>query len=333
MSEPPHGIDVVGDLHGQLGALGALGRTLGYDVDGEWTHPEGRKLIFIGDLIDRGPASLEVAQRVHTLWSRGDAVCLMGNHELNLVEWRHGRAAPKHSNVPTLEDVERRPEVWQPLLDFFETLPLAIETDTLRITHAVWNRGCVRTLEPALRAPDPSHPPHPDWVEPWVRLHSPYRHGEFREGVPREPFVDETCGPQKEPALEILLKGHEMDSPEPFTDNDGRSRHRIRAEWWREGHPEVPQDRRIVFGHYWNMPPLPGRHEGFVSPHPSGHPKLRAWFDAHHAAVPRTGSVSVPAAVRAVCIDYNGVVRARGGRPCAGAYRHPEGEVVWAVAD
>lgn len=61
-------------------------------------------------------------------------------------------------------------------------------------------------------------------------------------------------------------------------------------------------------------------------------PKLRAWFDAHHQAVAPSGRMPVPEAVKTVCVDDNGVTRATGGRPCAGAYRYPEAEVVWAIA-
>lgn len=59
---------------------------------------------------------------------------------------------------------------------------------------------------------------------------------------------------------------------------------------------------------------------------------MRAWLDEHHRAVQTAGRVAVPDAVQAVCIDYNGVARANGGRPCAGAYRYPEGEAIWVVA-
>ena len=48
-------IDVVGDVHGELDALHALMRGLGYDPVGG--HPEGRRLVFLGDLCDRGPDS------------------------------------------------------------------------------------------------------------------------------------------------------------------------------------------------------------------------------------------------------------------------------------
>ena len=45
-------LDIIGDIHGQYAALQALLRHLGYDEDG--THPQGRHLILLGDLVDRG---------------------------------------------------------------------------------------------------------------------------------------------------------------------------------------------------------------------------------------------------------------------------------------
>jgi hypothetical protein len=230
-------IDIIGDIHGQRGALQNLGRKLGYEVDREWRHPEHRKLVFIGDLIDRGPESLEVAQLVQNLCARGDALCLMGNHELNLVDWRHERTGPKGSNKPTIADVEARRDLWEPVLDFFETLPLALELEDLRVTHGVWNQGCIEELR-GLREPAASHPALPDWAS-FVLLHSPYEGGKHRPEVPFHQYVDPKCGKQWECSLEILLKGHEKDAEEPFEDNDGTPRDKVRAEWWNEDRPEV----------------------------------------------------------------------------------------------
>lgn len=325
-------LDIVGDVHGQWSALQSLGRALGYRVDDDWSHREGRRLLFVGDLIDRGPRSFEVADLVRVLCARGDALCLMGNHELNLVEWYNGRKKTKKSNRPTTVDVQSRPEAWKPILDFFTTLPLAVELDDLRVTHAVWHGRCVDELGDALASPSAGAEGaiHSDWL-PLVRLHSPYDGHRLRGLVPKEKFVDETYGLQTERSFEILLKGHEEPTPEPFWDNDGTRREKVRVEWWQDGRPEAPRDRRIVFGHYWNMPPIPGHHEAFVPPHPSGHPALRAWFDEYHRHVEPAGTEAVPDSVHAVCIDYNGMTRATGGRPCVGAYRHPEAQVVWAV--
>ena len=45
-------IDVIGDIRGECGTLCELLDRLGYDGNG--AHPEGRRLVFVGDLIDRG---------------------------------------------------------------------------------------------------------------------------------------------------------------------------------------------------------------------------------------------------------------------------------------
>ena len=55
-------IDVIGDIHGECGTLCELLDRLGYDGNG--AHPEGRRLVFVGDLIDRGPDSPGVARRL-----------------------------------------------------------------------------------------------------------------------------------------------------------------------------------------------------------------------------------------------------------------------------
>ena len=67
-------LDVVGDIHGHLEALRTLGHSLEYNVDGDWSHPEGRILVFVGDLVDRGPNSLEVAELVMRLVAARRAV-------------------------------------------------------------------------------------------------------------------------------------------------------------------------------------------------------------------------------------------------------------------
>src|SRR5919107_1091115 len=82
-------LDIVADIHGALEAL--LAR-LGYD---EWGgHPEGRRLVFLGDLTDRGPDSPAVVALVRRLVEAGRAQCVLGNHELNLVrgQEKHGGA-------------------------------------------------------------------------------------------------------------------------------------------------------------------------------------------------------------------------------------------------
>jgi protein phosphatase len=92
-----HGpLDIVGDVHGCLDELLELMGSLGYVVtkeDGEFrlTVPEGRKLAFVGDLVDRGPATNEVLRLVMTMVKAGQAYCVPGNHDAKLLRALKGR--------------------------------------------------------------------------------------------------------------------------------------------------------------------------------------------------------------------------------------------------
>ena len=76
-------LDIIGDIHGEISALENLLQHLGYGDAGE--HPEGRKLVFVGDLVDRGENSWAVYKRVQACIESGNAYCILGNHELNLL--------------------------------------------------------------------------------------------------------------------------------------------------------------------------------------------------------------------------------------------------------
>src|ERR1700756_2415469 len=80
---PDGPLDVVGDVHGELDALTALLAHLGYDAEGG--HPDGRHLVFVGDLCDRGPDSPGVIELVQRLVQSGRALVTLGNHEINLL--------------------------------------------------------------------------------------------------------------------------------------------------------------------------------------------------------------------------------------------------------
>ena len=89
-------VDVVADVHGEFDALNDLLIHLGYRENG--THPEGRRLVFLGDLTDRGPDSPAVVALVQRLVDAEIAQCVLGNHDLNLLlgerkydnNWFHG---------------------------------------------------------------------------------------------------------------------------------------------------------------------------------------------------------------------------------------------------
>ena len=97
-----HGpFDIIGDVHGCYDELVILLERLGYrletsaDSDGETgfsaSHPEGRKAVFVGDLVDRGPGVAEVLKLVMGMVSAGAGLCVAGNHESKLVRKLRGR--------------------------------------------------------------------------------------------------------------------------------------------------------------------------------------------------------------------------------------------------
>ncbi len=94
-----HGpFDVIGDIHGCRSELETLLTTLGYalirDEAGrpiDATHAEGRRPVFVGDLVDRGPDSPGALRLVMGMVKAGHALCVPGNHENKLIRALGGR--------------------------------------------------------------------------------------------------------------------------------------------------------------------------------------------------------------------------------------------------
>ena len=84
--------DIIGDVHGCYDELELLINKLGYEqIDGLYKHPAGRKLVFVGDLVDRGPKTPEVLRLVMNHMNAGLAWCVPGNHDYKLMKWLNGR--------------------------------------------------------------------------------------------------------------------------------------------------------------------------------------------------------------------------------------------------
>lgn len=96
-----HGpFDIIGDVHGCCDELELLLDQLGYSlsetvVEGDrfsaYAHPAGRKAIFVGDLVDRGPRILDTVNLVHNMVRAGTALAVPGNHDMKLVRKLRGR--------------------------------------------------------------------------------------------------------------------------------------------------------------------------------------------------------------------------------------------------
>ena len=94
-----HGpFDVIGDVHGCLSELLSLLDALGYVVERDAqgrpidaAHEAGRQVVFVGDLVDRGPDSPGVLRLVMGMAAAGHAFAVPGNHENKLVRALSGR--------------------------------------------------------------------------------------------------------------------------------------------------------------------------------------------------------------------------------------------------
>ncbi len=111
----PGPFDIIGDVHGCIEELLELLQKLGYVVeigDGRYTvqPPEGRKLIFVGDLVDRGPATPEVLRLVSGMVGAGAAFCVPGNHDVKLVKALRGRDVKlTHGLADSMRQLEKEP--------------------------------------------------------------------------------------------------------------------------------------------------------------------------------------------------------------------------------
>jgi protein phosphatase len=102
--------DIIGDVHGCCDELEALLEQLGYQRNdgGPWTHPAGRKAIFVGDLVDRGPRIADTLRTVMAMSAGGTALCVPGNHDIKLKRQLEGRdVAVSHGLDKTLAELDR----------------------------------------------------------------------------------------------------------------------------------------------------------------------------------------------------------------------------------
>ena len=115
---------LVGDLQGCCDAFERLLAEIGFS-------PSRDRLLVLGDLVNRGPASLRVLQRLRGLGNA--ATCLLGNHDLHLLAVAEGVRRAHRSD--TLDDILAAPDrdAW---LDWVRTRPLAAMQDGWLCVHA-----------------------------------------------------------------------------------------------------------------------------------------------------------------------------------------------------
>jgi len=211
--------DILGDIHGCYDTLVALLNKLDYElIDGCYQHAS-RKLIFVGDFIDRGPKQLEVIDCAKAMVDAGHALAVMGNHEFNAIAYatadpRDGGYLRRHSernqrnHQAFLDSVMGDTKKYAEVIDWFYTLPMWIELDNLRIIHACWDQQVI----------DKIHTHYSD---------TPYL---------SKNLVIAAVDPERweHEALEELLKGKEirLSDGHSFIDPGGITRRNMRVRWW-----------------------------------------------------------------------------------------------------
>ncbi|MBI1248360.1 diadenosine tetraphosphatase [bacterium] len=257
--------DLIGDIHGHADALVNLLEKLGYSLKaGAFRHPE-RRVIFLGDYIDRGPKIAETVQIVRDMVESETALAIMGNHELNALAFHlpHPHRQSEHLRPHNPKNEKQHGQTLAQLTDgqlsdaltWFRTLPMWLDLPGIRAVHACWDDVEVANVQSELQ---------------------------HNEGVSNR-FLELACLPGNPlfKAVEVILKGKELALPEgiSFSDKDGNVRTKTRTRWYlspegqtfgsyamtdqiacdvplseeakRNARPYEVTEKPVFVGHYW----------------------------------------------------------------------------------
>lgn len=114
---------IIGDVHGCADELDEL--LAAVDID-----PQSDRIIFIGDLVNKGPKSRAVYERFREL----NAMAILGNHELRLLQ----QAADRRERNGAYKDLKKEfgSKLFRTFIDDIRTWPSYIEEKDLLVVHA-----------------------------------------------------------------------------------------------------------------------------------------------------------------------------------------------------
>jgi len=142
-----HGpFDIIGDVHGCYEELLELLSRLDYTMTKAEGHgqtavpPAGRKAIFLGDLVDRGPRIPEVLRLVMDMVESGHALCVPGNHDIKLLRKLRGKDVQiTHGLADSVAQLEKEPpEFRKKISEFLDDLVshYVLDDGKLVVAHA-----------------------------------------------------------------------------------------------------------------------------------------------------------------------------------------------------
>lgn len=220
--EEASGYDFIGDVHGQGGLLFALLGKLGYErVPGSlaWRHPRGRRPVFLGDLIDRGPDELAVVRTVRAMEVSGAAHCVLGNHEYNdlcdflgLENFHRGEP-----HVSFLGKIRGEPD-FEDILGWLFCLPLWLDLGPVRAVHACWDPESMKRVAKFCGGNTMS-------PERYLKLNP-------KKGKDTDPGLKKVYK-----AADRVLSGALLALPPgvSYISRKGKVQKKIRTRWWEEG--------------------------------------------------------------------------------------------------
>lgn len=225
---PVEGYDLIGDVHGCGVTLERLLQKLGYTkIQGVYQHPK-RRVIFLGDIVDRGPNIREALLLVHSMVQKGSAHMVLGNHEYNAMTYCEKIKTPltdaceylrPHNPAnavliaETLEQFSRYPDEWREMLQWFRSLPLFMEfgdvknKNAFRVVHACWDHDVIE------------------------RHKSLFGDGHFDENFLHQSVCSQT--PESN-TIQVLTRGVVFPLPEGIkvTTSEGHTRSTFRTKFW-----------------------------------------------------------------------------------------------------
>jgi protein phosphatase len=140
--------DIIGDVHGCINELNELLTLMGYYVGGElgreeggyWKHPEGRQVVWVGDLCDRGPGNVQVLKTVMATVAEGHGLCVLGNHDDKLHRYLKGNNIKIGNGLDvTIKELEAASWTFRAdVKEFLEERPIFLKLDEgrLLVSHA-----------------------------------------------------------------------------------------------------------------------------------------------------------------------------------------------------